>query len=292
MFPDLLVGLFTGVVVGLVILGAERRMRARRALADEHHRMWSVARATSISHPFIYEGSTLLPNDRGLRRLVKQVSPVGLSQPDAWATVPGYEYLARVARSWEAMQASVEEIDRILGRTYQVKLDPSLTDYIRSAVFFYASIDRSAWEPERAVILWSSATDATRSNLRQIMADPKLLAVVSQYSDAREALEAWRQAYIATREHVRKADDLVRDLYLEGAVGATRAERRVAIRRARLIQKNTNTYSYLAGREAYEKVGPEPGPFRFDGRRSWEHPGLNDEATSPSESGTSVEAHR
>ena len=66
MIPDLFVALVTGVVVGLVILGADRILQGRRARQDELQRMRRIVRETSISHPFIYRIEGLLPNDRGL----------------------------------------------------------------------------------------------------------------------------------------------------------------------------------------------------------------------------------
>jgi hypothetical protein len=274
--PDLFVALVTGLVVGLVVLWADRILQRRHTHQENLQRMRRIVRETSIGHPFRYDPGSLLPKDPGLRRLSNQVITVDVALAGNWTIVPGWEHLVRIAESRQAMQSAVHELDRILDSTIGVRGVAGLKARVYASVLHYARRDLLIWDPAVLVPEWEALEDEDISAFERLYSDKDFGGVVDRYADARRDMEAWRLAFVATREHLREVNLTGRDLLMLARVGNTRAERQRAWHRAKLLRKHTMSYANLAGQEAYQAANPGGKWFPYEERKAAAHPGLRD----------------
>jgi len=97
----MIVALFTGLVVGLAIIIAERRMADRRAKREFAVRQQEVVNeaARILPKEFPYDSTSLLPHPGPLKRLQRAVNDLPIEFAGDW--VVGYFSLREILRHWQ-----------------------------------------------------------------------------------------------------------------------------------------------------------------------------------------------
>ncbi|TCJ28748.1 hypothetical protein E0W80_04410 [Microbacterium sp. PI-1] len=200
--PDLIVGIATGGLVGLVVLGAERRIsgRARRREVEDAQSN-AVERARALL-PHKVRSKTdvevlhldMAQFDR-LREVIRSV-PSG----EPRELVPGYSWAAEASRLADDIEALADALDgRISDYTRDTPSDMNTAKWMRKTISELASNQgstHSAWE-------WQWNRDVHPRYALMIGNDTELTAMVNRY--------LWKcDLLIAHREAFQEADEIWR----------------------------------------------------------------------------------
>jgi hypothetical protein len=254
MVPDLVVALATGIAVGAAILLAERLMDRNRRRAAGRDLMWQISLSTSIDHSFIYRDSNLIPEDAGLKRLVKRVKRADIEA--ALVLESGaYVFLTQIVAAYENLRTTVEAIDRALENNADVMLDPTLKDRVMKALFFFALSGANEWSAEDTVPRWWEVSVDDRKRLTEMLREPDIERIARDYALTRRQLNALRLGFVAARNSILDSTRSV--LTLPGAPRSNRQKIADAWRswtastRAARRRRDVNEEARVQGSEAY-----------------------------------------
>ncbi|AQY02049.1 hypothetical protein [Microbacterium foliorum] len=195
--PDLLVGGATGLVVGFVVLGYEKRDAKRtRSGAVTEAQARVVERARSLlQHPLVFshKGDPSLHVDSSqLERLQGIVRSVPAGVPDEH--IPGYHWASRAIDSFESLESLADALDARLA-DYQSDGGPVL----RLGDFLGSNITRlsKSWPVPHdwTFVLPDGLPETFRAKIED---DVELRGNVDQYLRTRRLLEAHRRAFVGT----------------------------------------------------------------------------------------------
>lgn len=195
--PDLIVGLMTGGIVGLIVLGAERRIAARARRVEVSNAQGAVVDRgrTLLQHriSFTKKGQPALqPNASQLDRLRELVIAVPTGQPMEY--LPGYHWAERAALTFEELQAVTEALE---SRTAEHNVTAGLSNFIgptiEEHVHRFATegvTDPSAW-------VWEWDGNSHPEHLDRVKNDEELTQSIVDYIQLRRRLVAYREAFLA-----------------------------------------------------------------------------------------------
>ncbi len=112
--PDSLVAIFTGVVVGVVVVLYERGLSDRRAAREVTKAQQRVVEAMQprMDDPLIYDSSSLKLADTRIRQVAEQVEMVPPGPPEY--VVPGYWMLLAVLPQADELERAADRLDKVL----------------------------------------------------------------------------------------------------------------------------------------------------------------------------------
>lgn len=195
--PDLIVGLLTGAAVGLVVIGAERRIsdRAHRALVEDAQSK-AVDRARGLLQHKVRFKST--PDDvlhldmTQFDRLRDVIRAVPSGEPRT--PFPGYFWAAEASTIANDIEVLADALEGRIG-DYETEnpRDMDTTKWMRRTISELAATKRSArtrsWE-------WQWNRDVHLTYARRVAYDADLTSVVDQYLSKIDLLLAHREAFL------------------------------------------------------------------------------------------------
>lgn len=194
--PDSLVAIFTGVVVGVVVVLYERGLSDRRAAREVTKAQQRVVEAMqpSMGEPLIYDSSSLKLADTRIRKLAEQVKTVPPGPPEY--VVPGYWMLLALLQQASALERAVDYLDKVL--TTQLESDN------RRIVTARGEVGHMAGGP---LFTYPSAANETPPVLPGGFLDqPSVQPAVEDYVRQRALSDAARKAFLDSDMHWRGED--------------------------------------------------------------------------------------
>ncbi|MGC5225382.1 hypothetical protein ACPW96_22690 [Micromonospora sp. DT81.3] len=196
MFPDLLVALFTGLIVGAVVLGLERRLETRRAAADVVSRqMAAVDVATyELPAPYTFTEDSLVPLEKAaIRRVQKAVEGI----PNFPTNEVGFRFeLAQgVADTGAELIAAAKRLDAVIYGYRRGTRTINLTETeLRRAVHTYVAAATPDTIQPGAGPIFDPVDDLGSVRAEELWSDERLQSAVKYYAHARLWAEALRRA--------------------------------------------------------------------------------------------------
>ncbi|KQR39208.1 hypothetical protein [Microbacterium sp. Leaf159] len=194
--PDALIGIGTGLIVAMIVLGTERRLAKRtRSLEVTNAEAAVVEKARSVlRHPLVWDPDfyDLKPSRTHLDRLVPVVQAVPSGDPIE--LFPGSHHAHRVVDLLDDLEASEHAIDGQRSKyesTYDLMAVPDAVGY---------NIRRLLRPPHDPMWLWEWPKIGDRirvtADLRDaIESDMDLRQFIDEYVRNRRLLEAHREAF-------------------------------------------------------------------------------------------------
>lgn len=195
--PDAIIGIGTGLIVAMIVLGTERRLaKQARRLERTNAEGAVVEKARSVlRHPFVWDSDfyDLMPDRTHLDRLVPVVRAVPSGDPVE--SFPGSHHAHRVVELLDDLDASEDAINGQLSKhesNYDVLSVPDAVGY---------NIGRLLQPPHDPMWtwIWPKVGDRIRvpEELRaEIEKDTDLHQFINEYVRNRRMLEAHREAFI------------------------------------------------------------------------------------------------
>ncbi len=194
--PDLIVGIVTGVAVGGVVLGTERRISGR-ARANEVMRAQAqvVERARSLlQHEIEFRsdsGPTLHPKMSQLARLQELVREVPPGEP--LVRISAYHWAARLVATLDELESLADALDqRIADYHNRAGIAAWLGHRIHANI---RELARLGPQPDR-VWAWSWESGHDDTYTPQVEADAELRDLIDRYLQQRWLLLAYREAFV------------------------------------------------------------------------------------------------
>ena len=195
--PDAIIGIGTGLIVAMIVLGTERRLAKRaRRLEITNAEGAVVEKARSVlRHPFVWDPDyyDLMPDRTHLERLVPVVRAVPSGDPVE--DFPGSHHAHRVVELLDDLDASEDAISGELSK-YESNYDVLS---VRDAIGY--NIRRLLHPPHdpRWSWTWPKVGDRVRvpeERRDAIEANPDLRQFINEYVRSRRMLEAHREAFL------------------------------------------------------------------------------------------------
>lgn len=255
--PDLLVGLATGAVVGLIVMRAERRISARtraREVADaQTTAVERGQRALLLEIRFLGDKYQRLHLDRSLlERIVVDVDKVPSGQPAEH--VPGYHWLQRLAGAATDLESFADALD------VRVKDHDRTADNTGLlAIWININIaEHSDLTPEQAnhwSWRWHESPIPAQIYKTKVEKDDELEVLIFHYAKQRRLVRAYREAFLEAMSYLRGEESdaiLARARVRGGRIRQARAHK-AAQQRIR----NSRAWADLQGIEIVSKVDPK-----------------------------------
>jgi hypothetical protein len=239
MFPDLIVAVVTGVVVGLVVLAAERALGRRREESAQM-RVQQVA-VDELFAPLrgapAYNASSLVPMGSVFKAARRRLNAIPNLKPTV--EVVGFHPLRLCCDAWETLRLQAEAVTSLTGPF------TNMEDF-NQHVHAYYSDEKATWESDR----WT-------------FGDPSLNAedlsnAVRVYCLLRSAMETSRESFVQSVRDFRKDEEGLWDRPFVNQIGkftyrgwpASQRERKLLrlLRETRIIQSKTMLVEVLSYR--------------------------------------------
>ncbi|MFD4957383.1 hypothetical protein [Microbacterium sp. NPDC058389] len=190
-WPDMIVALFTGLVIGAVLLIAERILDGKRRAREVSRSQRKAARdcARWVTPTLQYSGDSLMPLDLDLTRIDQRMKEVGEGEGDSFFAE--YEFLRQMLHQWDLMKIVAGKIE-LRAASLITLPDPWASDE-RQALRQY--LHQSFREKPR---LWAEYW--AEDHARGLVDDARLIADVKEYLVQRTMFEGCRRAYLASRD--------------------------------------------------------------------------------------------
>lgn len=192
--PDAIIGIGTGLVVAMIVLGTERRLaKQARRLEITNAEGAVVEKARSVlRHPFVWdwEAYDLMPDRTHLDRLVPVVRAVPSGDPVE--LFPGSHHAHRVVELLDDLDASADAINGQLSRH-----EPVLNEYAVPEAIIH-NIRCQLLPPHDPMWSWDWPEDIVTSvkQMDEIGHDIDLRQFINEYVRNRRMFEAHREAFM------------------------------------------------------------------------------------------------
>lgn len=201
--PDLLVGVVTGAVVGLIVLKYEKRASARsrqREITDTQTLAVDDARSALRFdiHFFDDNGKGLHVDQSLLGRVLEAVDAVPAGTPSEH--VPGYHWVQRLASSVAEVEALADALDeRIAEHDRKGGNSGTLAIWTKKNIRRLSESDSGPGKE-----WWWSWHDQLRGeHTRSVEEDTELRGIIRLYVLQRRLVHAYRKAFLKTMEYLR-----------------------------------------------------------------------------------------
>lgn len=203
--PDLLVGLATGGVVGLIVMRAERRISARtreREVADAQASVVERAR-NALLFEIRFPGDnvkSLHPDQSLLQRIVEDVAAIPSGTPAVH--VPGFRWVSRLAGAVAELEDFADALDvRVADHDRNSGGAGILATWTNLNISDYA--ERPADDLEGWRWIWRDSPVPDPVFKTRVEEDRELWAMIVQYGKQRRLLRAYREAFLETMTYLR-----------------------------------------------------------------------------------------
>lgn len=206
--PDALIGIGTGLIVAMIVLGAERRLAARARTLEVTNAMGGVVeKARSVlKHRIEWdeEALNLYPDRTHLDRLVPAVSAVPSGDPQE--KFPGYHHAVRVVEVLDEVTADAAALDNQAGKHEWNENVLAIPYTVANTIL--ALVNEPGPVTNDWTFQWSDRVHrpVPKSLVEAVENDQELRQYLQDYVRDRRLLEAHRKAFL-TADGMWRADE-------------------------------------------------------------------------------------